>query len=307
MKMKAAVLHAAPGKLTIEEVEIADPGPGEVRVKIAASGLCHTDWETMHGYQPQRLPAIIGHEGAGVVDAIGPGVTQVKVGDHVVCSWNPNCGHCFYCDHGQPILCEKAAVANRNGVLFDGSSRMSFKGDPVYYYSLVSSHAEYNIVPEQAAVPARQPAGLDSVGLLDQAQQQVPVRGGDDLVVAGPREQLQELLGGRRLLLLGSGVGEDLGAVEQRAGDPLGRHLGRVAGTAVDARQVAGREGLDEGGVGPGAVGSGDVEEVADLAEDTDAGVDQYVGRDLAGPAPLEGADLDPQLRGHELVDPLDC
>src|SRR3546814_17871971 len=74
----------------------------------------------------------------------------------------------------------------------------------------------------------------------------VPVRGGDDLVVAGPREQLQELLGGRRLLLLGSGVGEDLGAVEQRAGDPLGRPLGRVAGTAVAARQVAGLEGLDE-------------------------------------------------------------
>lgn len=166
MKMKAAVLHAAPGKLTIEEVDIADPGPGEVRVKIAASGLCHTDWETMHGYQPQRLPAIIGHEGAGVVDAIGPGVTQVKVGDHVVCSWNPNCGHCFYCDHGQPILCEKAAAANRNGVLFDGSSRMSFKGDPVYYYSLVSSHAEYNIVPEQAAVPVRKDFPLDRAALL---------------------------------------------------------------------------------------------------------------------------------------------
>lgn len=166
MKMKAAVLHGTPGKLTIEEVEIAAPGPGEVRVKIAASGLCHTDWETMHGFQPQRLPAIIGHEGAGVVESVGPGVTRVKVGDHVVCSWSPNCGHCFYCDQGHPILCETASAANKNGVLFDGTTRMTLEEAPVYYYSSVSSHAEYNIVPEQAAVPVRKDFPLDRAALL---------------------------------------------------------------------------------------------------------------------------------------------
>ena len=110
MKMKAAVLHSTPGKLSIEEVDIADPGPNEVRVKVVASGLCHTDWETMHGYQPVNLPAVIGHEGAGVVESVGSGITRVKVGDHVACSWSPNCGHCFYCDHGQPILCEVAKM-----------------------------------------------------------------------------------------------------------------------------------------------------------------------------------------------------
>ncbi len=166
MKMKAAVLHTAPGPLVIEEVEIADPGPGEVRIKLAASGLCHTDWETMHGFQPVNLPAIIGHEGAGVVDAVGPGVTRVRVGDHVVCSWSPNCGHCFYCDQGQPILCEVAREANANGVLFDGATRMRWHDQPVYYYSLVSSHAEYNIVPEQAAVPVRKDFPLDRAALL---------------------------------------------------------------------------------------------------------------------------------------------
>jgi S-(hydroxymethyl)glutathione dehydrogenase/alcohol dehydrogenase len=166
MKMKAALLHATPGNLSIEEVEIAEPGPGEVRVKIAASGLCHTDWETMHGFQPINLPAIIGHEGAGVVHAVGPGVTRVKVGDHVVCSWSPNCGHCFYCDQGQPILCEKARQANAAGLLFDGTTRMFRNGDPIYYYSLVSSHAEYNIVPEQAAVPIRKDFPLDRAALL---------------------------------------------------------------------------------------------------------------------------------------------
>ena len=148
MKMKAAVLHSTPGKLAIEEVDIAEPGPGEVRVKIAASGLCHTDWETMHGYQPVNLPAVIGHEGAGVVESVGPGVFRVEVGAHVACSWSPNCGHCFYCDHGQPILCEQAKAANSKGVLFDGTTRMALDGRPVHYYSLVSSHAEYNIVPE---------------------------------------------------------------------------------------------------------------------------------------------------------------
>ncbi|MFN8442941.1 MAG: Zn-dependent alcohol dehydrogenase [Caldilineaceae bacterium] len=166
MKMRAAVLNHTPGKLDIEEIEIGDPGPGEVRVKIAASGLCHTDWETMHGFQPINLPAVIGHEGAGVVDAIGAGVTRVKVGDHVVCSWSPNCGHCFYCDQGQPILCEEARQANAAGVLFDGTTRMWRNGSPVYYYSLVSSHAEYNIVPEQAAVPVRKDFPLDRAALL---------------------------------------------------------------------------------------------------------------------------------------------
>lgn len=166
MKMKAAVLHSTPSTLSVEELEIADPGPGEVRVKIAASGLCHTDWETMHGYQPVNLPAVIGHEGSGVVESVGPGVTRVNAGDHVACSWSPNCGHCFYCDHGQPILCEVAKSSNSNGVLFDGTTRMSLSGEPVYYYSLVSSHAEYNVIPEQAAVPLRKDFSLDRAALL---------------------------------------------------------------------------------------------------------------------------------------------
>jgi S-(hydroxymethyl)glutathione dehydrogenase/alcohol dehydrogenase len=166
MKISAAVLREPTGSLSVEEIEIGRPGPGEVLVRIAASGLCHTDWETMHGQQPCRLPAVIGHEGAGVVEAIGPGVTLAAPEDHVALSWSPNCGHCFFCDRGQPILCEVARAANAQGMLFDGTTRFSSRGAPVYYYSLVSSHAEWTIVPEQAAVPIRRDLPLDRAALL---------------------------------------------------------------------------------------------------------------------------------------------
>ena len=166
MKVQAAVLRETRGRLSVEEIDLAAPGPGEVLVRIAASGLCHTDWETMNGDQPCNLPAVIGHEGAGVVEAIGPGVTLSRPGDHVALSWSPNCGHCFYCDLGQPILCEVAAVANARGVLFDGTTRFSSDGAPVHYYSLVSSHAERTIVAEQAAVPLPLEFPLDRAALL---------------------------------------------------------------------------------------------------------------------------------------------
>ncbi|MQG39095.1 MAG: Zn-dependent alcohol dehydrogenase [SAR202 cluster bacterium] len=166
MKMKAAVLHSTPSELSIEEVNIKEPAPGEVRIKIAASGLCHTDWETMKGFQSQALPAVIGHEGAGIVESIGDGVTRLKPGDHVVCSWEPNCGHCFYCDNGQPILCEPMTKVRTKGLLYDENPRMFIGDKPVYHYSMVSSHAEYTVIPEQGAVPVREDFPLDRAALL---------------------------------------------------------------------------------------------------------------------------------------------
>lgn len=166
MKSQAALLREAKGRLSVEEIEVAEPRHGEVRVRIAASGLCHTDWETMHGYQPCNLPAVIGHEGAGVVESVGPGVTLVRPGDRVALSWSPNCGHCFYCDAGHPILCERVRAANSKGVLFDGTTRFSSGGQPVHFYSLVSSHSEYTVVTEQAAVPMPADFPLDRAALL---------------------------------------------------------------------------------------------------------------------------------------------
>ena len=165
--MKAAVLRETKGKLSVENISIDSPKTGEVLVKIVASGLCHTDWETMHGFQSQVLPAILGHEGAGIVEEVGPGVDRVKVGDHVVCSWNPNCGICFYCDSGHPILCEIQSRIKSKGVMFEGTPRMkSADGESVFHYSLVSSHAEYTIIPEAGAVPVRKDFPLDRAALL---------------------------------------------------------------------------------------------------------------------------------------------
>ena len=164
--MKAAVLFKTNGKLSIEDVDLESPKKDEVLVKINSSGLCHTDWETMNGYQPVNLPAIIGHEGSGTVVEIGDGVENVQVGDHVVCSWNPNCGLCFYCDMGQPILCEVQKKYNSQGVLFDGTTRASINGEKIHYYSLVSSHAEYTIIPKQSAVKIRKDFPLDRAALL---------------------------------------------------------------------------------------------------------------------------------------------
>lgn len=166
MKMKAAIFRAINEPLTIEEVDIADPGPNEVRVKLTASGLCHTDLETMHGQQLGKVPMILGHEGAGVVESVGAGVTRVKPGDHVVCSWNPNCGHCFYCQRGQPILCEVQAAAAGTGGLLDGTSRLSQDGETINHYSFISSHAEYCVVPEQGAVPIHSDMSLELACLL---------------------------------------------------------------------------------------------------------------------------------------------
>ena len=152
MEFKAAVLTKTGGPLEICDVQIPELKPGDVLVRVMASGLCHTDLEAIQGRLGLPLPLIPGHEGAGIVERVAPDVTSIKPGDHVVCSWNPYCGHCFYCDGGQQILCEQRAKAEPQGFLLDGSTRLRMNGDDVYHYSFVCSHAEYCVVPESGAV-----------------------------------------------------------------------------------------------------------------------------------------------------------
>jgi S-(hydroxymethyl)glutathione dehydrogenase/alcohol dehydrogenase len=126
--------------------------PGDVLVRLHASGLCHTDLEVMQGSLAYPLPIVLGHEGAGVVEAVGSDVTLVKRGDHVVCSWNPHCGHCFYCERQLPILCEPFTRHQPRGLLLDGTTRMTRDGERVHHYSVTSTHAEYTVVPESGAI-----------------------------------------------------------------------------------------------------------------------------------------------------------
>jgi S-(hydroxymethyl)glutathione dehydrogenase/alcohol dehydrogenase len=153
MRYRAAVLHAPGVGHSIEEVELQPLAADDVLVRLHASGLCHTDLEVIQGALPYPLPIVLGHEGAGVVESVGSRVTQVKPGDHVVCSWNPHCGHCFYCERDQPILCEPFTRHQPAGRLLDGGSRYRLVGDRMlHHFSTTSTHAQYTVVPESGAV-----------------------------------------------------------------------------------------------------------------------------------------------------------
>ncbi len=152
---RAAVLSQVGRPLAIETLRMAPLQPGDVRVRLRATGLCHTDLEVMQGQLAYPLPIVLGHEGAGVVEAVGSAVTRVKPGDHVICSWNPHCGHCFYCERALPILCEPYVRHQPKGRLLDGTTRMTraATGETVHHYFVTSTHAEVTVVPESGAIP----------------------------------------------------------------------------------------------------------------------------------------------------------
>jgi NDMA-dependent alcohol dehydrogenase len=149
---RAAVLYEENQPFQVEEIDLADPGPGEVVVALKASGVCHSDWNTQTGVTPSPLPAILGHEGAGVVEEVGPGVTSVKPGDHVALSWLPACGRCFYCVQGRPSLCSEAMPYLLAGTLMGGEIRYSLGGRPIHHYSFISTFADTTIVPEASCI-----------------------------------------------------------------------------------------------------------------------------------------------------------
>ena len=166
MRFRAAVLHGVDEPLRIREVELPAPGPFDVLVRNHASGLCHSDLEVIQGSLRAPRPIVLGHEGAGIVEAIGSEVRQVRVGDAVVASWNPHCGHCFYCERGQPILCEPFTRNQPQGRLLDGRTRLTLDGEPLHHFGVVSSHAEYSMVPESGAIPIPPEMPLDRACLL---------------------------------------------------------------------------------------------------------------------------------------------
>jgi S-(hydroxymethyl)glutathione dehydrogenase/alcohol dehydrogenase len=165
--VKAIVFRGIDKPVEFTDVELAGPRQGEVRVKIAAAGVCHSDLHIRRGEWDAPAPLVMGHEGSGVVIELGAGVTSLSVGDHVVLSWVPPCGECRYCLSGHEARCQKVAtVVAPKGVLFDGTSRLSQDGEMIHHYLGVSSFAEEVVVPASGAIKVRKDAPLDVIALV---------------------------------------------------------------------------------------------------------------------------------------------
>jgi alcohol dehydrogenase len=174
MKVRAAVLNAMGAKppfsqskpLAIEELELRSPGPGEILVRIGAAGLCHSDLSVINGDRPRPTPMALGHEAAGTVEALGPGVDDLKVGDHVVLVFVPSCGHCGPCSEGRPALCEPGAVANTAGTLLSGERRIFRDGKPIHHHLGCSAFAEAAVVSRRSAVKVDPELAFDEAALF---------------------------------------------------------------------------------------------------------------------------------------------
>ncbi len=174
MKIRAAVLeeiglerpYAKTLPLKVQEVELEGPGPGEVLVKMAVAGLCHSDLSVIDGNRPRPVPMVLGHEASGIVEEVGDYVDDLKPGDHVVFVFVPSCGHCAPCSEGRPALCEPGAASNGKGDLLGGATRLSRNGEKIHHHVGVSSFAEYATVSRRSLVKVDRDLPLDVAGLI---------------------------------------------------------------------------------------------------------------------------------------------
>ncbi len=174
MKTRAAVLtrigapapYAESRPLEITEIELEPPGPGEVLVRVAAAGLCHSDLSIINGDRPRRPPIVLGHEASGIVEGLGEGVTDLEIGDHIILLFVPSCGHCQPCAEGRPALCEPAAAANVAGTLLSGAKRMRWKGEPVSHFVGVSAFAEHAVLSRRGVQKIDKSLPLEIAALM---------------------------------------------------------------------------------------------------------------------------------------------
>ncbi|WP_417884321.1 S-(hydroxymethyl)glutathione dehydrogenase/class III alcohol dehydrogenase [Vibrio rumoiensis] len=167
IKSRAAVAWKAGEPLKMETVDVMPPQAGEVRVKIIATGVCHTDAFTLSGDDPEGVfPAILGHEGGGIVESVGEGVTSVKVGDHVIPLYTAECGECKFCKSGKTNLCSSVRETQGKGLMPDGTTRFSINGEPIYHYMGTSTFSEYTVLPEVSLAKINPEADLKEVCLL---------------------------------------------------------------------------------------------------------------------------------------------
>ncbi|WP_433935934.1 S-(hydroxymethyl)glutathione dehydrogenase/class III alcohol dehydrogenase [Sorangium cellulosum] len=194
MKARAAVAHKAGEKLTVEDVQVEGPREGEVLIEIKATGVCHTDAYTLSGKDPEGLfPAILGHEGAGVVVDVGPSVRSLKKGDHVIPLYTPECRQCSYCTSGKTNLCQAIRATQGRGLMPDGTSRFSIGNERIHHYMGTSTFSSFTVLPEIAVAKIREDAPFDKVcyigcgvttgigAVINTAQ----VKPGDNVVVFG--------------------------------------------------------------------------------------------------------------------------
>ncbi len=189
----AAVLHGTGEDMKVhEDIEIAPPGPGEVKIKMVASGVCHSDLSVQNGTIPLGTPIVLGHEGAGIVEEVGEGVTTVKVGDHVVLSFVPACGECYFCQRGQSYICEKSAMQAAGGLL-DGTTRLTLDGAPLHQMAMCGTFGNHAIVPEISVVKIDDDVDLRLAALIGcgvltgvgAALNTADIRPGDTVAVIG--------------------------------------------------------------------------------------------------------------------------
>jgi S-(hydroxymethyl)glutathione dehydrogenase/alcohol dehydrogenase len=167
MKSRAAVAWEAGKPLEIEEIDVQGPREGEVLVRIVATGVCHTDAFTLSGEDPEGIfPSVLGHEGGAIVEEIGPGVTSVQPGDHVIPLYTPECRECSFCKSGKTNLCQAIRATQGQGLMPDSTSRFSKNGQTIYHYMGTSTFSEYSVLPEIAIAKINKEAPLDKVCLL---------------------------------------------------------------------------------------------------------------------------------------------
>ena len=231
MQVKAAVAYQAGAPLSIETVELGGPRAGEVLVEIKASGVCHTDAFTLSGDDPEGIfPAILGHEGAGIVVEVGAGVTSVKPGDHVIPLYTPECRQCEYCLSQKTNLCQAIRTTQGQGLMPDGTSRFSLHGKPIFHYMGTSTFAQYTVMPEIAVAKIREDAPFDKVcyigcgvttgvgAVINTAK----VRPGDRVVVFGLGGIGLNVIQGARMVGASMIVGVDINPSRQALAEKFG-------------------------------------------------------------------------------------
>ena len=231
METRAAVAHAAGKPLTVETVTLDGPREGEVLVEIKATGICHTDEFTLSGADPEGLfPAILGHEGAGVVVDVGKGVTSVKKGDHVIPLYTPECRECSYCTSGRTNLCQAIRETQGQGVMPDGSSRFSLNGEKLFHYMGTSTFANHTVLPEIAVAKVREDAPFEKIcyigcgvttgigAVINTAK----VEPGDNVVVFGLGGIGLNVIQGARLVGADKIVGVDINPARREIAEKFG-------------------------------------------------------------------------------------